>query len=40
MPTLGPGELTLVLVAVVLIFSSGRLGSLGDALGRMLRGKR
>ena len=38
--SLGAGDLTLVLVAVVLVFSSGRLGSFGDALGRLMTGKR
>jgi len=38
--SLGAGDLTLVLVAVVLVFSSGRLGSFGDALGRLMTGRR
>jgi Sec-independent protein translocase protein TatA len=33
--SLGPGELTLVLVAVSLVFIAGRLPSLGDAIGRL-----
>lgn len=33
--SLGLGELTLVLVAVALVFIAGRLPSLGDAIGRL-----
>jgi Sec-independent protein translocase protein TatA len=39
MHALGPGELLLVSVALLIIFSAGRLASFGDALGRLVRGK-
>ncbi len=38
MLSLGPGELTLVSIALLLVLVSGRLGALGDAIGKLLRG--
>ncbi len=40
MPQLGRGELALIFAALFLVFSAGRLGAVGDALGRLLRGKK
>jgi len=40
MPVYGPGDLLLLSVALLIIFSASRLGAMGDALGRLLRGKR
>ena len=37
MGNLGTGELLIILMVVVLIFSSSKLPALGDALGRRLR---
>ncbi len=37
MPSLGPGELILVLLIVIIIFGAGKLGEVGGALGRGIR---
>ena len=37
MPTLGPLELAIILVIIVLIFGAGKLPELGGALGRTFR---
>jgi TatA/E family protein of Tat protein translocase len=40
MANLGPGELLLITVVLLLVFGTSRLPALGDALGRALRRKR
>jgi sec-independent protein translocase protein TatA len=37
MPSLGPTELIIILVIVVLIFGASRIGDIGGALGRGIR---
>jgi len=37
MPTLGPWELAIILVIVVVIFGAGRVSEIGGALGRSIR---
>lgn len=37
MPTLGPFEVSVILVIVVVIFGGGRIGELGGAVGRTIR---
>lgn len=37
MPTLGPLELILIVVALVLVFGVGKLGDVGKSLGRGIR---
>jgi sec-independent protein translocase protein TatA len=37
MPSLGPTELVIILVIVVLLFGVGRLGRIGGELGRGIR---
>ncbi len=37
MPTLGPLELVLIVVALVLVFGVGKLGDVGKSLGRGIR---
>jgi len=37
MPTLGPWELVIVLVIVVVIFGAGRLSDVGGAVGKSIR---
>ncbi len=37
MPSLGPGELVLLLVIVVIIFGVGKLPEVGGALGKGIR---
>jgi TatA/E family protein of Tat protein translocase len=37
MPSLGPAELVLILVIVLLVFGAGKLPELGAALGKGLR---
>jgi len=37
LPTLGPLELAIILVIVVLVFGAGKLPELGSALGKTLR---
>jgi sec-independent protein translocase protein TatA len=37
MPHLGPMELVIILVIVVVIFGAGRVGDLGGAIGRSIR---
>jgi sec-independent protein translocase protein TatA len=37
MPTLGPWELIIVLVIVVVIFGAGRIADIGGALGKSVR---
>ena len=37
MPNLGPTELIIILVIVILIFGAGRLAGLGGALGKTVR---
>ena len=37
MPTLGPAELLLILVIVLLVFGAGKLASLGGALGKGIK---
>lgn len=37
MPSLGPTELILILVIVLIIFGAGRLPQIGSALGRGIR---
>ena len=37
MPTLGPWELVIVLVIVVVIFGAGRLSGVGGAVGKSIR---
>jgi sec-independent protein translocase protein TatA len=37
MPSIGPTELIIVLVIVVLIFGAGKIGDIGGALGRGIR---
>ncbi len=37
MPQLGPPELILILVIVIVIFGVGRLGEVGGALGKAIR---
>lgn len=37
MPSIGPTELIIVLVIVVIIFGAGKIGDIGGALGRGIR---
>ncbi len=37
MPTLGPFEVIVILVIVLIIFGGGRIGELGGAVGRTVR---
>lgn len=37
MPTLGPLELVLIIIALVLVFGVGKLGDIGKSLGRGIR---
>ena len=37
MPNIGPGELIIILVIVLIIFGPGRLPDIGNAIGRGLR---
>jgi sec-independent protein translocase protein TatA len=37
MPTLGPLELVLIVVALILVFGVGKLGDVGKSLGRGIR---
>ena len=37
LPTLGPTELIIILVIVILIFGAGKLPELGGALGKTMR---
>jgi sec-independent protein translocase protein TatA len=37
MPTLGPLELMLIVVALILVFGVGKLGDVGKSLGRGIR---
>lgn len=37
MPTVGPFELILIIIALVLVFGVGKLGDIGGALGRGIR---
>lgn len=37
MPTLGPLELVLIVVALILVFGVGKLGDVGRSLGRGIR---
>ncbi len=37
MPSLGPGELVLVLLIVIVIFGAGKLSEVGGALGKGIR---
>ena len=37
MPSLGPWELGIILVIVVVVFGAGRLSEIGGALGRSIR---
>jgi len=37
MPSIGPLELIIILVIVLLIFGAGRLASIGSALGKSIR---
>lgn len=38
MPTVGPTELIVILVIVLVIFGAGRLSEVGSALGKTVRG--
>ncbi len=40
MPSLGPMELVLILLIVIIIFGVGRLPEVGSAVGKTLRGFR
>lgn len=35
--TLGPLEIALIVIAVILVFGVGKLGEIGDALGKSIR---
>lgn len=37
MPSLGPGELIIILLIVIVLFGAGRLSEIGGALGRGIR---
>lgn len=37
MPSIGPTELIIVLVIVIIIFGAGKIGDIGGALGRGIR---
>ena len=37
MPNIGPTELILILVIVIIVFGVGRLGDVGSALGKGIR---
>ncbi|MEP7200165.1 MAG: twin-arginine translocase TatA/TatE family subunit [Chloroflexota bacterium] len=37
MPNLGPTELILILVIVIIVFGVGRLGDVGSAIGKAVR---
>lgn len=37
LPTIGPTELIIILVIVILVFGAGKMADVGQALGRSLR---